>query len=67
LAKSLDLVAESQEPLTGQGEAVVGPQFAVGHIDEDPLLEIEQLEDGQGVSLAVDRAQIVARELKFRA
>ena len=40
---------ESQEPLAGQEEAVIGPQLAFGHIDEDPFLEIEQLENGQGV------------------
>ena len=40
---------------------MVGPQLAPGDGDVDPLLEIEQLEDGQGVSLAVDRAQVVAR------
>jgi hypothetical protein len=44
---------ERQEPLAGQVEAVVGPQLAVGDVDEDLLLEIEQLEDGQGISLAV--------------
>ncbi len=52
---------ESQEPLTRQEEAVVGPQLAVGHVDIDPFLEIEQLENGQGVSLTVDGAQVVAR------
>jgi hypothetical protein len=41
---------ERQEPLAGQGEAVFGPQFAVGDVDEDSFLEIEQLEHGQGVS-----------------
>ena len=61
------LVVESQEPLAGEVEAVVGPQLAVGDIDEDPFLEIEQLENGQGVSLAVDRAQVVARELELGA
>ena len=52
---------ESKEPLTGEEEAVVGPQFPVGDVDEDLFLEIEQLENGQGVSLAVDGAQVVAR------
>ena len=51
---------ESQEALAGQVEAVVGLQVAVGDVDEDPFLEIEQLENGQRVSLAVDRAQVVA-------
>jgi hypothetical protein len=41
--EAFDLVVESQEPLAGQAEAVVGPQFAVGDVDEDPFLEIEQL------------------------
>jgi hypothetical protein len=45
---------EGQEPLAGQLEAVVGPQLAVGDEDEDLFLEIEQLQNGQGVSLAVD-------------
>ena len=53
---------EGQEPLTGQVEAVVGLQLAVGDVDEDAFLEIEQLDDGQGVSVAVDRAQVVARK-----
>jgi hypothetical protein len=48
---------ESQEPLAGQVEAVVGPQLAVDDVDEDLFLEIEQLENGQGVSLAVDGTQ----------
>ena len=65
--ESFDLVVESQEPLAGQVEAVVGFQFAVGDIDEDPFLEIEQLENRQGVSLAVDGAQVVARELELGA
>jgi hypothetical protein len=51
---------EGEEPLAGEVEAVVGLQLAVGDVDVDPLPEIEQLEDGQGVSLAVDRAQVVA-------
>jgi hypothetical protein len=44
--EALDLVVESQEALAGEVEAVVGPQLAVGHGDEDLFLEIEQLEDG---------------------
>ena len=51
---------EGQELLTGQVEAVVGPQLSVGDVDEDLFLEIEQLEDGQRVTLAVDGAQVVA-------
>src|SRR4051812_43251280 len=51
--EALDLVVKRQEPLARQVEAVVGPQLAVGDEDEDPFLEIEQLENGQGVSLAV--------------
>jgi hypothetical protein len=51
---------ESKEPLTGEEEAVVGPQFPVGDVDEDLFLEIEQLENGQGVSLAVDGAQVAS-------
>jgi hypothetical protein len=65
--ESFDLVAESQEPLAGEVEAVVGSQFAVGDIDEDPFLEIEQLENRQGVSLAVDGAQVVPGELEVGA
>ena len=41
--EAFDLVVEGQEALAGQVEAVVGLQLAVGDIDEDPLLEIEQL------------------------
>ena len=52
--EALDLVVKRQEPLARQVEAVVGPQLAVGDEDEDPFLEIEQLENGEGVSLAVD-------------
>jgi hypothetical protein len=58
--EALDLVVEGQEPLARQVEAVVGPQFAVGDEDEDLFLEIEQLENGEGVTLAVDGAQVVA-------
>jgi hypothetical protein len=58
--QAVDLVVEGEEPLAGEVEAVVGLQLAVGDVDVDPLPEIEQLEDGQGVSLAVDRAQVVA-------
>src|SRR5918995_7151940 len=58
--KALDLVMERQKPLARQVEAVVGLQLAVGDVDEDLLLEIEQLDDGQGVSVAVDGAQVVA-------
>jgi hypothetical protein len=43
---------EGQEPLAGEVEAVVRLQLAVGNVDEDPLLEIEQLENGQSVSLS---------------
>ena len=46
---------------------MVGLQLAVGDVDEDPLLEVEQLEDGQGVTLAVDGAQVVAGELEVGA
>jgi hypothetical protein len=60
--KAFDLIVESQEPLSGQVEAVVCLQLAFGDVDEDVLLEIEQLENGQGVSLAVDGAQVVARK-----
>src|SRR3954464_3942786 len=60
-AKAFDLVVEGQEPLTGQVEAVVGLQLAVGNVDEDLLPEIEQLEHGQRVPLAVYGAQVVAR------
>jgi hypothetical protein len=59
--EAFDLVVKGQESLPGQVEAVLGLQFAVGDVDEDPLLEIEQLENGQGVAFAVDRAQVVAR------
>jgi hypothetical protein len=52
---------ERQEPLTGEVQAAVRLQLAVGEVDEDLLLEIEQLEDGQGVALAVDGAQVVPR------
>ena len=52
--EALDLVAEGQEALPGEVEAVVGPQLAVADVDVDLFLEIEQLEDGQGVPLAVD-------------
>ncbi len=62
--RAFDLVVEGEESLSGQVEAVVGLQLAVGDVDEDPFLEIEQLEDGQGVSLAVDRAEVVAWELR---
>ena len=65
--EAFDLVVEGQEPLAGQVEAVVGLQLAVGDVDEDLFLEIEQLENGQGVSLAVDRAQVVAGELELGA
>jgi hypothetical protein len=60
--EAFDLVVEGQEPLTGQVEAVFGLQLAVGDVDEDPLLEIEQLEHGHGVAFAVDGAQVVAWE-----
>jgi hypothetical protein len=49
---------ESQEPLAGEVEAVVGPQLAVGEVHENLFLEIEQLENGEGVALAVDGAQV---------
>ena len=48
---------EGQEPLTGEVEAVVGLQFAVGDEHKDLLLEGEQLEHRQGVALAVDGAR----------
>src|SRR3954447_3015307 len=60
--EAFDLVVQGQEALTGQGEAVLGLQLSVGDMDEDPLLEGEQLDDGQGVAFAVDRAQVVTRE-----
>jgi hypothetical protein len=63
--EAVDLVVERQESLTGEVEAVVGPQLAVGEVDEDLFLEIRQLEDCQGVSLAVDGAQVVARECEL--
>jgi hypothetical protein len=51
-----DLVVESEEPLTSQVEAVIGFQIAVDHhVNEDPLVEIQQLDDGQRISLAVAR------------
>ena len=53
---------EGEEPLSRQVEAVVRLQLAFGNVDEDLFLEIEQLENGQGVSLAVDGAQVVARK-----
>src|SRR5688500_5233447 len=65
--EAFDLVVERQEALAGQVEAVVGSQLVVGDVDEDVFLEIEQLENGQGVSLAVDGAQVVARELEVGA
>jgi hypothetical protein len=37
-------------------------QLAFGDVDEDVFLEIEQLENGQGISLAVNGAQVVARK-----
>jgi hypothetical protein len=37
---------QGQEWLTGEVEAVVGLQLAVGEVDEDPFVEIEELEDG---------------------
>jgi hypothetical protein len=52
LGKALALVVESQEALAGEVEAVLGPQLAVDDVHEDLLLEIEQLEDGEGVALA---------------
>jgi hypothetical protein len=58
---------ERQEPLAGQGEAVFGPQFAVGDVDEDSFLEIEQLEHGQGVSSLSTELKVVTRELQFGA
>ena len=44
---------EGQESLPSQVEAVVGLQLAFGDVDEDVFLEIEQLEYGQRVSLAL--------------
>ena len=52
--EAFDLVVEGEEALSGQEEAVVGLQLAFGDVDEDAFLDIEQLENGQGVSLAVD-------------
>jgi hypothetical protein len=51
---------ERQEAPAGEREAVLGLHRAVGDRDEDLLLEREQLQDGQRVALAVDRAQVVA-------
>jgi len=45
-SEAFDLVVESQEALAGEVEAVVGLQLAVGDVDEDPFVEIEELEDG---------------------
>jgi len=58
--RAFDLVVEGEESLSGEVEAVVRLQLAFGDVDEDVFLEIEQLENGQGVSLAVDGAQVVA-------
>jgi hypothetical protein len=65
--EAFDLVVESQEALAGQVEAVVGSQLAVGDVDEDLFLEIEQLEDCEGVSVAVDGTQVVPREVELGA
>ena len=62
--EALDLVAQRQEALPGQREAVVGPQLAAGDVDVDALLEVQELEHGERVALAVDRAQVVAGELE---
>jgi hypothetical protein len=63
--KAFDLVVEGEESLSGQVEAVVCLQLAFGDVDEDAFLEIEQFENGQGVSLAVDGAQVVARKCEL--
>src|SRR3954451_8796855 len=63
----LDEVAQRQEPLAGEREAVVGPQLAVLDEDVDLLLEGEELQDGERVALAVDRAQVVTGERQARA
>src|SRR3954449_11743076 len=63
----LDEVAQRQEALAGEREAVVGPQLAVLDEDVDLLLEGEELQDGQRVALAVDRAQVVTGERQARA
>jgi hypothetical protein len=63
--KAFDLVAEGEESLSGQVKAVVCLQLAYGDVDEDVFLEIEQLESGQGVSLTVDGAQLVARKCEL--
>ena len=52
--EALDHVMKGQEALTGQVEAVVGLQLAVDDVDVDALLEIQELEDRQGVPFAVD-------------
>src|SRR5919106_1051877 len=44
--EAVDLVVKRQEPLAGQTEAVLGLQLVVGDVDEDPFLEIEQLDNG---------------------
>jgi hypothetical protein len=49
--------AASTRPISVyQVEAVIGFQIAVDHhVNEDPLVEIQQLDDGQRISLAVAR------------
>src|SRR4051794_22297329 len=63
----LDLVVQRQEPLAGERETVLGPQLAVADIDVDLLLEGQELQHGQRVALAVDRAEVVAGERKVGA
>src|SRR4051794_15211022 len=65
--EAFDLVMEGEESLSGEVEAVVCFQRAFGDVDEDAFLEIEQLENGKGVSLAVDGAQVVARKFELRS
>jgi hypothetical protein len=50
--KAFDLVVEGEESLAGKVEAVVCLQLAFCDVDEDAFLEVEQLENGQCVSLA---------------
>src|SRR5688572_8283430 len=63
--RAFDLVVEGEESLSRQVEAVLRLQLAIGDVHEDVFLEIEQLENGQGVSLAVDGAQVVARKCEL--
>src|SRR4029079_6228114 len=65
--QTVDLVVQGQEALPRQGEAVVRLQLAVGDVDVDALVEGEELDHGEGVALAVDRAQVVPREREVGA